>query len=359
MGARVPGGTSLAEHWLSLDLDGWTRLMVRRHFDPDLGSPYWLKRVPELGFDPRDITRYAELAAFGPMTSGDLRGVDPADLVPKTVPRPLAGTVWETGGTTGAPVRVFYTEAMITHRMEWRRWSFVHDGYEPGRTWLQATPSGPHLIGIGMREIAELRGGLAYTIDMDPRWIKSLIRAGRLKEAEEYTGHVLGQITEILRSRRVHYLNTTPALLRKLIGSSPDLVAALDGVRLGGTHVSAEAHREFTAALNGGLVRSGYGNTFGNAVSLGPDRDGVMAPYVPTYPQVTMSVVTPGDHTAVVTPGQSGQLMLTVLQDGLFLPNVLERDQAVRHETAGQWPADGVANVRPLEVSQVAPEGLY
>jgi hypothetical protein len=80
---------------------------------------------------------------------------------------------------------------------------------------------------------------------------------------------------------------------------------------------------------------------------------------VPTYPQVTMSVVKPQDHTVVAEPGQSGQLMLTVLQDGLFLPNLLERDQGTRQAVAGQWPTDGVANVRPLEVSQAAPEGLY
>ena len=50
---------------------------------------------------------------------------------------------------------------------------------------------------------------------------------------------------------------------------------------------------------------------------------------------------------------------MTVLHQDLFLPNVLERDQAVRYDTAGRWPTEGVANVRPLEIVSSSPEGLY
>ena len=58
--------SAMIDHWLALDRDEWTRQIVRRHFDPVAGSPYWLRRAAELPFDPRDITRYDELAAFGP-----------------------------------------------------------------------------------------------------------------------------------------------------------------------------------------------------------------------------------------------------------------------------------------------------
>ncbi|WP_284750296.1 hypothetical protein [Amycolatopsis sp. RTGN1] len=359
MSTRTHERASLTDHWLSLDLDAWTRHVVRRHFNPELGSPYWLKRATELSFDPMDITRYDQLAEFGPFPPGDLRGMDPGDLVPRTVPRPLIGRVWESGGTTGDPVRVFYTEDMMTHRVEWRRWSYLFDGYQAGRTWLQATPSGPHQIGNGAIELSEQLAGLVYGIDMDPRWIKQLIRAGKMKELGEYTEHVLGQIVDCLRSQHVHYLNTTPALLQKLIARHPELVAALDGVRLGGTHMSPQMYQDFVKALDGGLVRSGYGNTFGNAVSLHPQDGGAILPYAPTYPQVTMSVVDPEDFRKTVDKGQSGQLKLTVLHEDLFLPNLMERDEATRFDTKGEWPVDGVYNVRPLQVSQAAPEGLY
>lgn len=352
-------GDAWTDHWLGVDLDAWTRQVLRRHFDPELGSPYWLKRATDLPFDPLTIETYAELTKFGPFSLADLRGRDPADLVPLAVPRPLAGRVWESGGTTGDPVRVFYTEPMMTHRTQWRRWSLLFDGFRPGRTWLQATPSGPHQIGNGALEISEQLGGLVYGVDMDPRWIKRMIRAGRPREVQEYTAHILDQIIDILRTQRVHYLNTTPALLNALIQRDPARVAALDGVRLGGTHLSPDMYRRFTRALDGGLVRSGYGNTFGNAVSLPVEDDGEVIPYLPTYPQVTMDVVEPGDWRAVVAPGQTGRLRLTVLHEDLFLPNVLERDEAVRYDAAGRWPVDGVANVRPLQVSALTPEGLY
>ncbi|WP_339151686.1 hypothetical protein WID27_04490 [Streptomyces sp. F41] len=60
--------------------------------------------------------------------------------------------------------------------------------------------------------MSELHAGQVYAVDMDPRWVKRLIRAGRLAEVDDYTTHLLEQITDVLRQGRVHYLNTTPAL---------------------------------------------------------------------------------------------------------------------------------------------------
>lgn len=359
MATRTYERASLTDHWKSRDLDAWTRHVVRRHFNPELGSPYWLRKAKEHGFDPLGIETYADLRRFGPFRLADLRGEDPADLVPLAVPRPLSGRVWETGGTTGDPVRVFYTDDMMTHRVEWRRWSLVNEGFQPGRRWLQATPSGPHQIGHGMTEIAEQLAGLVYSIDMDPRWIKRLIRAGKMGDVAAYTEHVLDQIADILRTQPVDYMSTTPALLLKLIRRDAGLVRGLDGVRLGGTHLSEAMYEEFTGALDGGLVRSGYGNTFGNAVTLDPEDGSRRSAYAPCFPQVTMAVVDPGDWAAEVAPGEIGQLRITLLHEDLFLPNILERDQATRYGLEGRWPVDGIADVRPLQISTAAPEGLY
>ncbi|MFJ3493820.1 arylcarboxylate reductase [Streptomyces sp. NPDC086091] len=348
----------LVAQWLDTDLDGWTRTIVRRTFHPGTGSPYWLSRRAHLDFDPYDITRYAQLTAFGPFPLADLRAVDPADLVPRTVPRPLTGRVWDTGGTTGTPCRVHYTPAMLHHRAVWRRWSFVHEGFRPGRRWLQATPTGPHLIGHGVWEVADLHAGLVYAIDMDPRWVKRLIREGRPADVERYTAHLLDQITDILDGHRVDYLNTTPALFSALCGRAPEHVAALAGARLSGTQINTAMYRDFRTALDGGLCGISYGNTFGNAAFLGVPDSGGPLPYMPNYPQVTMAVVRKDDWRTVVAPGATGQVRLTVLHDDLFLPNILERDQAARHLDA-EWPCDGVADVRPLQIASTAPEGLY
>lgn len=351
--------TEQIDQWLSQDIDAWTRRVVRRHFDPDTGTPYWLKRAAELAIDPRDITRHDELSAFGPMPLGELRTLDPAELVPQAVPRPLTGRVWDSGGTTGNPCRVYYTEPMLEHRAAWRRWVIEREGFEPGRNWLQATPTGPHLIGHGAVDLADLYDGRVYGIDFDPRWVKRLLRDGRLKEAQEYSAHVTEQIAAVLEHQPVDYLVTTPALLQALIKSRPELVARLKGVRLSGTHATPAMRRSFHNALGGGLVVVTYANTFGNTVGLPVENDGALMPYLPNYPQVTMAVVDKDDWSRVVAYGEQGQVRLTVLHDDLFLPNVLERDLAVRYDTGAEWPCDGVANVKPLQVVRSAPEGIY
>ncbi|GAA0730876.1 hypothetical protein Drose_26815 [Dactylosporangium roseum] len=350
---------ALVKGCLQEELDDWTRRVVRRHFDPDIGSPYWLARAAELDFDPRDITRYAELAAFGPLSLQELRERDPAELVPMAVPRPLVGRVWDSGGTTGDPCRVFYTESMIVHRAAWRHWSFRTEGFLPGRGWLQATPTGPHLIGNGAYELTEFFDARVYLFDADPRWAKRLIRMGRFAEAEEYTAHLIEQIAGILRTQPVSYMNTTPALLAALIRKEPELAAALEGVRLSGTHITAAMHRAFAKVLGGGICGRSYGNTFGNCAGLPADRDGAVLPYLPNYPQVTAAVVSRSDWTKPVGYGQIGQVRLTVMHEDLFLPNVLERDQAMRYDTGPEWPCDGVANVLPLQISRATPEGFY
>ncbi|MGW3121532.1 arylcarboxylate reductase [Streptomyces sp. NPDC001107] len=357
--SRATECDALVRGWLDTDLDAWTRRTVARHFDPLTGSPYWLRRAAELDFDPRDLTRYDQLTAFGPFPVDVLRSMDPTDLVPLSVPRPLTGRIWDTGGTTGTPCRLFYTPDMLLHRGAWRRWSFVTEGFLPHRTWLQATPTGPHLIGNGVWETTELYDGRTYAIDMDPRWVKRLIRAGRPADAQEYTTHLLEQIADVLAPGRVDYVNTTPAVFQALIRRFPELVAPLKGVRLSGTQLSADMYRGFTAAMDDGICGRSYGNTFGNAAGLPVEQKAELMPYVPNFPQVTMAVVDKRDWSKVIEYGMTGQVRLTVLHDDLFLPNILERDQALRYDPKGKWPSDGVANVTPLQTTSSAPEGLY
>jgi hypothetical protein len=351
--------SGLTAGWLAQDLDAWTRHVLRRHFDPDGGSPYWLKRRPELDFDPLAITRYEELAAFGNFDLAVLRDLDPSDFVPQSVPRPLAGRVWESAGTTGKPCRVFYTEAMSLHWAAWRQLGRQMAGFRPGSVWVDACPSGPHLVGEEADHLADMDGSLVYAIDLDPRWIKTLIRGGRLAEMNLYVDHVVEQVTDILASRPVDYLRTTPAVVQALINRRPELVDGLSGVYLGGTQLTPDAYRRFAEAMPGGVIGATYGNTFGNANGLPSPDAGKTIPYVPNFPHTTMAVVDRADPTRVVDYGEVGRVRLMVLHEDLFLPNVLERDQAVRFRTPREWPCDGVANVAPLQVTADKPEGLY
>jgi hypothetical protein len=358
MQTRLTGFQSNVEDWLALDLDEWTRHVLRVHFDPETGSPYWLRRRSSLPFDPLSLSGYADLVRFGPFDLDDLRTGDPADLVPLSVPRPLVGRIWETGGTTGRPCRVFYTSDMAVQRAAWRMWSLAQAGFETGRCWLHALPTGPHVIGNIARDLVEQYGATVHTIDMDPRWVKRMLRMGRPDQASEYSAHLTEQITDVLRIYPVDYVCTTPALFQVLVRTAPDLVGRLRGVLLSGTQITTPMYQSFAAALGSGLICTNYGNTLGNFSGLPPEQDGQVLPYLPQYPHVTASVVG-ADGLAPVDYGQSGRVRLTVLYEGMLLPNVLERDQALRYDPGGRWPADGVANVGPLRRSRATPEGVY
>ena len=91
------GGAQAAEHWwiseAPIPRQDWIRVEARLgprgdwlELDPDTGSPYWLKRAADLDFEPRDITKYAELSAFGPFPLPTLRPTPQ----PASTPRPIA-----------------------------------------------------------------------------------------------------------------------------------------------------------------------------------------------------------------------------------------------------------------------------
>jgi len=332
------GVSTLDERWQSIDLDEWTRRIVRRHFDPDTGSVYWLKRRPDLDFEPLDVQRYADLALFGRMEPEDLDGVDPVDLVPRGAP---AGRVRN---------RVLRTGSIVGHDAGWRQRALRLAGFEPGRRWLYACPGG---------QPAALPGSVVHAIDLDWRWVARLIRDSRLAELNRYVDHVVDQIVAVL-ANGIDYLETTPALFAALSRRGARHVSRLAGVGLAGPHLDPALYGEFAATLAGRPLVTAYVTTFGAAMGLPARDDGAVLPYVPHYPQVTMSVVSRREPDREVGYGEVGRIRVTVLHEDLFLPNVLERDQAVRLERAPSWPCDGVANVvalRPLATR--AQLGIY
>ena len=84
-------------------LDAHVKEIVRWHFSPDTGCPFWLERAKQMDFDPlKDVNGYADLHKFGEFEDEWLRGGPVRRWVPKAyADKPIY--VFETGGTTGIP----------------------------------------------------------------------------------------------------------------------------------------------------------------------------------------------------------------------------------------------------------------
>lgn len=358
------------------DLDGWVREMLQWHFQPETGSPYWLRRAASLPFNPlTDLRGAADLARF-PAVADEWREVDARDLIPRGCRGSFS--VWETGGTTGPPRRIVDAQQRrrglrhISAMLD--RHGFPHRRSEAGRApagWLHLGPTGPHLVGTNVGRLARLRGSLLHTIDLDPRWVKRLYRTGRADEARRYTAHLVEQVRQIMRTQPIHVLTTTPPLLQALCEDDElreRIRGQVRGIIWFGTSMSEEGLRFLEDEVLPEIPLVGwYGNTLMGIACQRPRRPGDPFRCIFTPPAgALVHVVDPAEPERRVAYGESGQVRLSVLNRELFLPWHLERDRAVRvlpfpdgRPAPGPDGSDDLALVSPLGESGAGVEGVY
>jgi hypothetical protein len=345
-----------------VDLQTHLRRMVQWHFDPATGSAFWLDRVPDLGFDPlTDVRELADLRRF-PDLSEELRTVDVARLIPRgKADRPFA--VYESGGTLGRPKRVIEHSSRLAN-VRWVSEVLRGHGFPDQGNWLHVGPTGPHIVGRSVRLLAEHRRSLCFTIDLDPRWVKRLIATERPDLAAEYVEHVLDQVEQIVADQDVAVLFITPPVLEALV-ARPALYQRLAGtVRAliwSGTSISATSlklieEEFFPDAAVVGL----YGNSL---MGIAPQRtrrpaDEHRCVFRPYWPNAQVEVLDP-ETGREVAYGERGRVLVHLLSEDMFLPNVAERDTAVRLRPQD---ADGVelADVQPYRGgARTVIEGVY
>ncbi len=337
------------------------------HFDPRTGSAFWLKKAEALDFDPRsDIHSFADLARF-PNVVDELRSVSYEELIPRGYggQADIVG-VFESGGTTGAPKRVVYLADWVDRLMTWMVGWLDACRQPRGVNWLAIVPSGPHWFGQQAREMARRRGGYAFMVDFDPRWVKRIIAAGQVDEAGRYADHLLEQAELILRSQRVEMLMTTPPLIERLTRSDRlvDLVGAnIKSILWGGASMDADTRHLLRAEVWPGIdLLGGYGSTMvlGSALERPGLADDDPCVFDPFSPYVSFAVVDPGSRREVVY-GQRGQVVMHHVSKSMFVPNNLERDTALRIPGPPGQMGDSVADISPVAVfdNQAVVEGVY
>jgi hypothetical protein len=312
-------------------LDAHVREIVRWHFDPATGCPFWLDRARTFDFNPlTDVRGYADLDRFGFFQDEWLRG----GPVRRWVPKPYADKpiyVFETGGSTGVP------KSRIAHedfRIDYTTFSetLSDDAFPKGSDWLMVGPSGPRRLRLAVEHLAQHRGGICFMVDLDPRWVIKLIKNRQMDQMEAYKRHVVDQALTLLRAHEtIKCLFTTPKLLEALCEKVSLKKMGICGVFCGGTEMTPQFHRFAVEEL----------------------LDGVY--FAPTYGNTLMGLA-----ERVVDYGATGRVRLTTLTKEFFMPRFLERDEAEREPPCRQYPWDGVRNVRPFSrFGTTVVEGVY
>ncbi len=336
-------------------LDAWVREVVAWHFDPATGCPFWIEYAKKLGWDPRrEISGSDDLKRLGWFQDEWLRG----GPVQRWVPRGLAGKpvfVFETGGTTGVPkTRIACEDFRIDYELFSETLPDEH--FSKGSNWLMLGPSGPRRLRLSVEHLAQVRGGICFCVDLDPRWVIKLIQKGWSEHLQAYKDHVIDQAITILQANHdIRCLFTTPKLLEALalrLESRGTTIrkAGVTGIFSGGTEFTPQWNRfAQEELLDGAYMTPTYGNTLmGLAASApsGPHNNYKITYYAP-QPRALLEVVDFDHPEKLVEYGQTGRVKLTTLTKEFFLPGFLERDEGEREPPYQRYPWDGVSGVRP------------
>jgi len=223
-------------------------------------------------------------------------------------------------------------------------------------------PSGPHGVGFFSRAVSERLGSVFHSVDIDPRWVKKAAARNDAREVAAYIEHVIDQAGFILRTQAVANLHTTPPLLEALAREDVlvDLInAKIRYLLLSGAHVDADTLDVLRDLFPATTITMAFGSTMvlSQAVTT---NSGDAFVFDPRTPYVAFWVVDPdtGDR---VPYGRRGQVVMHHVSKGMFIPNNLERDTAIRMPGATPQFSDAVCEVTPVHTFDGAAviEGVY
>lgn len=352
-----------ARRLAALDRDERLRELLALHFHPQQGSEYWLRRQERLGWKVCDrVQTCDDLWLLGPTPIDDLRNFSLRSFVPRAFHRQAPQfLIGETAGTSGAPLTTAYRddEFQAAFVEPFLRVAEATD-FPHGEPWLWVGPSGPHIIGKAVRELARQTGSMdPFSVDFDPRWAKKLAEGSLARR--RYLEHVTAQALEILRREEVGVLFITPPALAALTERLSDREReAIHGVHYGGMSLTAETVNEFRAAYPNAVHLAGYGNTLFGVVMEVSDVPRRNIDYYPLAERIQFHIVEWTDEAESsaawpprrVERGQVGRVLFHRLDESCLLVGVVERDEAERLAPSDEARAldgivDGLRNPRP------------
>jgi phenylacetate-coenzyme A ligase PaaK-like adenylate-forming protein len=349
----------------AINFQDYLTSMMKWHFSPDTGSPFWLEIRRSLDFDPiNDIRSFTDLSLF-PDISSMLIDVTIEDLCPKGLSNSTLAGVFESGGTTGMSKRVVAYESWFKQLVGWRVKDFdIKEGL-PKNT-LAIVPGGPHIVGAINQRRAKALGGYCFMIDLDPRWVKKLIRLGDTEGVECYVEHLIDQAQPIIETQLLKYLVSTPPIL-VAIARRPTLVEhlnqTLEMITWGGTHMDADTLDYLKTSVFPNIKFSAsYGSTMIlSETKARADQDYNGLPIFDSYkPYILLEVVDPKTRIPVAYY-ERGQVVMNHLSQFALFPNILERDTALKIPASDDYPGVSVNDIKPIPSisGQKVIEGVY
>lgn len=346
------------------DPDAYLRAAIAWHFGAETGSPFWLRAAKTLDFDPlTDVETFHDLRKF-PNLVNELRHVSVAELIPRgygsPAPIPL---IFESGGTTGAPKRTAQLPDWVEQVTRWQVEDFETGGFVRGGGLVCLMPSGPHGVAYFSRAVAARLGSAFHGIDLDPRWVKKLTVRGAASEVSMYVDHVLEQASYILQTQNVANLHTTPPLFDAIARDDALVDLVNDKIRyvlLSGAHVDPDTIDLLRDIFPRSVIAMAFGSTM--ILSQAMTRPTAEGDFVfhPRSPYVVFWVVDP-ETGEPVPHGARGQVIMNHVSKGMFIPNNLERDSAIRLAGLDGQAGDSVSVVAPVATfeGEAVIEGVY
>lgn len=348
------------------DPEAYLRAAIAWHFGDDTGSPFWLRAARDLAFDPMtDVKTFADLRLF-PNLVNELRSVAVEDLIPRGYRAQQSATplpqIFESGGTTGAPKRTVQMPDWVAQVVEWQTEDFAAGGFVRGQGFLCLMPSGPHGVGYFSRPVSQRLGAIFHAIDIDPRWVKKLAARAATADVAAYVDHVVEQAVFVLQTQHVANLHTTPPLLEAMARDDRVVDLVNDKIRyllLSGAHVDADTLDLLRGIFPATTITMAFGSTMVLSQAVTRTVDDAFI-FDPRTPYVVFWVVDP-DTGERVPYGQQGQVVMNHISKGMFIPNNLERDLAIRMPGPAGELSDSVSEVRPVPTfeGEAVIEGVY
>ena len=347
--------------------EAYLRAAIAWHFGEDTGSAFWLRIAKTLDFNPlTDINTFTDLRLF-PNLVNELRSVPVEDLIPRGYQSGGASTplpqIFESGGTTGAPKRTAQLPDWIAQVVQWQTEDFATGGFRRGEGFLCLMPSGPHGVGYFSRLVSERLGSVFHPIDIDPRWVKKIAARNAAAEVAAYVDHVIDQAVFILQTQNVANLHATPPLLEAMARNDRVVDLVNDKIRyllLSGAHVDADTLDLLREIFPATTITMAFGSTMVLSQAVTRAADGGSFVFDPRTPYVVFWVVDP-DTGEQVPYGRLGQVVMNHISKGMFIPNNLERDMAIRMPGPAGQLSDSVSAVRPVATfeGEAVIEGVY